>query len=409
MKKIGILAIALFAGVAAMAQESVVKEAEHILKGSSPDYAAALKAIQPALTDPSTAEQMNTWYVAGKAAMGIYDEAYKKQAMGQEVPADQLKQAGQALYDSYKYYRKAMTLDSIPDAKGKIKPKKTKEMLSNIAGHYGDFLNAGLFLYNTQDYPAAYEAWNVYTTLPENPIFNGKAPVAQPDSVVGQILFYQGTAALLSKEYKQAMDAYSKAIDKNYTPVEVYLYGGEAARLAEDENALLDFCKKGYEKYGTQDAQFIGQLINHELEKSNFDNAFKLVDEALAKTDPTSPMYSQLLTIRGIVNEQNNNIDAAKADFEKSVAVDPSNAKSHFGLGRLRFNAALTASNSIDTALPQELKDQFLAAIDELKAAYNLDNTLTQIPAVIFQAYYILGAGYEEDAKEWQSIAGIQL
>ena len=408
MKKFGILAAALFTSVAVMAQESVVKVVERQLKAAKPDNTAALKAIQPALTNAETANQMMPWYLAGKAAMGVYDDTYLQYQMGNQLSPAQQQAAGQALLDSYNYYVKAMHLDSLPNEKGKIKPKKAKGMIDKLSGHYSDYLNAGLWLYNAQQYPAAYEAWNIYTTMPENALLGDKKPTAQPDSIVGQICFYQGNAALITKDAKAAMKSYARAMDKGYNDIQVYTYGAEAAREAGDTIAMLDMLHKGYDKFGTQDVNLIGQLINYELDHNNLDNAMKLVNDAIAKSDNSKPdMLSQLYYIRGFIAEQNKDLAAARADFEKCVQVDPNNASGYWGLGRLKYNAAFEKSQQITTAIPQEVKDEFLLAIQDLKKSYELDPKQANIPSVIFQAYYILGNGYEEDAKYWQGVAGI--
>ena len=70
MKKV-LLTSALFLSVCALsAQESVVKQAK-----SESDPVKAAKIIAPALKDPSTANNPETWKIAGDIQKKIYDEA----------------------------------------------------------------------------------------------------------------------------------------------------------------------------------------------------------------------------------------------------------------------------------------------------------------------------------------------
>ena len=136
MKKISILGVCLLTGLAAMAQVSLVKDVEHTLKGSSPDFQKGLNDVQPALTNSETAGTMMPWYLAGKAGFGLYDNLYVQESLGATLTPDQKKTAGHALVDGYNYYFKALHLDSVPNEKGKIKPKKSKEILKAMASNY---------------------------------------------------------------------------------------------------------------------------------------------------------------------------------------------------------------------------------------------------------------------------------
>lgn len=169
MKKIILLGIGLIAGMAAMAQESLVKDVEHQLKSSNPDYVKALKDIQPALTNPESANNVRTWMVAADAALGCYDNVFDAIALNQSPDNAYIIQGSKALVDVYNYLFQALKLDSIPDAKGKVKAKESKKILKRIADRYPQLRNAGAFLYDAQDYEDAYEAWELYVQLPQMP------------------------------------------------------------------------------------------------------------------------------------------------------------------------------------------------------------------------------------------------
>lgn len=109
MKKFSIFAVCLMAAGAALAQQQVVKDVEHMLKESKPDYAAALKAIKPALTDPATANTFMPWMLAGQAGFGQYDQVFLMESMGNAQNGDTKNAAGQALVDGFNAYIKALS------------------------------------------------------------------------------------------------------------------------------------------------------------------------------------------------------------------------------------------------------------------------------------------------------------
>lgn len=408
MKKISILGVCLLTGISAMGQASLVKDVERQLKGSNPDNAKAMEAIQPALTNPETSNTMMPWYLAGKAGFGIYDDAFLQQSLGNELKGEQKVAAGKGLLDGYNYYIKALHLDSLPDEKGKVKPKKSKEIISQLVGAYPHFRNAGVFLFDNQKYDEAYDAWEVYVNLPNNPLLGNKAPKADPDTIVGQIIFYQGVAALSNNQSQKALDKMRQVIPTGFNNIYVYTYGTEAARRLGDTASMLEFAQNGYEKYGTEDVSLIGQLINAKLEARDYPAAFDLVSQAIEKTDPSNvSMISQLYDIRGVIYEQDGKIEAAINDFNKAIDVNPNAAKAYYDRGRMKFNSALEKADQSNDTISDEIKNQFLSAIEDFKKAYELDDTMSQIPGNIYLAYYKLGAGYESDANLWKSLSGM--
>ncbi len=408
MKKISILGVCLMACFSAIAQTNLVKDVERQLKDANPDYAAALKAIQPTFTNPETSGTMMPWYLAGKAGFGLYDQLFIQEQMGQPLSPEQKKQAGHAIIDGYNYYFKALHLDSIPDAKGKIKPKKSKEILKLLGGNYAQLRNAGIFLFDSKDYNGAYDAWELYATLPSNPLLGDKAPVADPDTIVGQIKFYQAIAMLTADDNKRALEKIQQVIPTGYTTIDVYRYGVEAARRLDDSVAMLDLAQKGYELYGTDDISFIGQLINEKLGRSDYQSCFTLVNEAIGATsEANSDMLSQLYDIRGYINEQDGKNEQSMADFQKAIDLNPKYAKAYFDLGRMYNNMALKKAEEIGgDVLSEELKTEFLKAAELFEKAYDLDSNMTQIPGALYRLYYKLGAGYEMQTNDWKAISG---
>ena len=74
MKKVLFTVALMFGAMTASAQLSVVKEAKGMMKK---DPAAAAQAIEAALTNPETANDPNTWQVAGDIQKVIYDAEYE--------------------------------------------------------------------------------------------------------------------------------------------------------------------------------------------------------------------------------------------------------------------------------------------------------------------------------------------
>lgn len=121
---------------------------------------------------------------------------------------------------------KSLHLDSVPeldkngqpkldkDGTQKYKTKYSKDIVGLISAHYNDFSNVASEFYNQKDFKKAFEAWDVFTTLPKT-TFLGKSTPVVPDSVIGQVQFYQGIAAWQDNDNKKAIESFQKALFKN--------------------------------------------------------------------------------------------------------------------------------------------------------------------------------------------------
>lgn len=409
MKKFSLLGLCLFGAFALSAQTSVVKDVEQALKAGKPDYAAALKQIKPALTDEATKNDPLAWKLAGQAGVGIYDELYLKEQLGNQLTDDEKKQAGYGLLECYNDYLTAIPLDQQPDKKGVMKPGKlTKGMIKTLNENYAQLQTAGILLFQAGDNQGAYDAWEMFVTVPTNPVLGENAPKALPDTVVGQMMYYQMLAALMANRNDLALAKVEPTINSGYSNPEVYVYGLEAARRQNDSIAMVDIAKRGYEKYGTANITFIGELINDHLNRNDFKGCEAMVSEALAATPDTSvAIKSQLYDILGVVYEQENNEAAAVENFNKAIELNPENGKNYYDLARIVYNQAVRLDESAESEEQRvkEVNPKLLEAAKLFEKAYSLDSdNLTGIPNILYRLYYRLGDGYQDEASKWENM-----
>lgn len=413
MKKISLAGMCLLAGITASAQTSLVKEVERTIKGDY-DYTTVINNLAPAFENEETKSAAHTYYVAGKAGINNYGKAKIKMQLNQLTDSKEKRTAALSLKDAYGYYTKALPLDSVPDAKGKIKTKYSKDMVKDMVASYADMRDAGVLLFEEREYPAAYEAWELYTTvMPSNPVLKANKLVTDPDTIVAQILFYQGVAALsageqdpnVADEYnRKAVETMKRAATvKDYNNIDVFRYGIEAARRVNDSIAMLDLAQAGYNKYGSSDISFIGQIINSRLAAKDYAACYSLLNEAIENTTDNA-MRSQLEDVLGFVYEQEEKFADAETAFNKAIELNPQAAKPYFDLGRVIYNQALRLDENADDATrANTINPQLLKAAELFEKAYDLNKEeMTQIPSILYRLYYRLGAGYEEQASKWE-------
>lgn len=342
MKRIIFAALTLAAASAAFAQADVVKAAERAMKEGK-DAADVVAAITPAFTNPETAGLAQTWFIPGKASYAEYDKLLGLKSFNRLPEGGDLKM-GHLLIQGYDYFAKAFPLDSVPNAKGQKKPKYSKEMVNTLTGHFNDYVDAGATLYNGQDYSGAYRAWDIFTSMPQNPALAGKL-TQHADSVYGEILFNMGIAAWQTDSLDQALGAFMKAKDKGYRKKNLYDYAISIASQLGRNDTVLALSQAALPLYGQESDLYIRQIINYYLQAKDFDRAFAILNDAIA----AEPDNAQYYVIQGVLYENQEKKDDAIAAYRRAIELDADNADALFNLGRQLCDKAFVAADAAPT------------------------------------------------------------
>lgn len=381
MKKISLMSVCLLSAAAAVAQVSVVKDAERALKAKIADYPKQVEVLKGAFTNPETAESAYPYFVAGDNAYKYFDNQQAMMQMGQNVDK---KAMGHAIIDGYGFLLEALKRDTIVDAKGKTKVKYSKDAVKQINAHYKDFNNAGILLWEVQDYQGAIDAWELVFTAPYEPVLGANAPAVEPDSISNIIAFNQGLAAYNLEDWERTLQSFDRSIKLGNTSKNVFDYALAAAyRMPEDQrNALMaHYSELAYPIYGAEDNQYIGYIINEKLQAGKFDEARTMIDQYI-KADPENAQLYYILGILIESNEKNANAEEeAFPIFEKCIALNPEHAQAYMQLGYLTYRRAEKmdeGSQSLSAAeynkkRENEIDPVLRKAADYLEKAYQYD------------------------------------
>ncbi len=368
-------AAAIMMAFGASAQMSLVKDlAKKAASGNLNDLATVLEQIEPALTNPESAKDVLTWYTAGKAAFGLYDELYKMKLMGQPVEDDMM---SQALSAGYEFYQTALPLDTIvemdkngmpklnKDGSKKVKTKYSKDIIGALTSHMGDIANAGNIFLQASDWENAANAFGNYADIASSPfaIANG---VAAPDSTLSQVRFFQGYSQYQIQHFAEAYENFTKARKLGYT-----------------DNNIVDF-----------QTSSLANMVQAMLDKEEFEKAYAFIDNAL-KGDP---MNGTLHDIKGFTVELKEGVDAALPFYRKAVEVAPDYANAHFDVGRCLYLQAQKIiddnPNATNKELIPKIKPIYDEAIPFLKKASELnpdDNKAKNVLDDILYKFEVMG------------------
>lgn len=398
MKKVSILGLCLLAIGSASAQKSLVKEVERNLKSNPASYPEQMNRLAPAFTNAETASDPQTWVIAGKAAYAFYDQQSVFAQMGKDVNKKNL---GLSVLQGYDYFCKALPLDSVPDNKGKVKPKYSKEIVKQVANHYSDFNNAALFLWEAEDYANAVKVWEAYVSIPEVPAFKD-AIKAQPDTIIAETLYNMGIGNSLTQNNEAALDCFKRSIAKGYTKKNTFDYAISAASQLNNLQEMADLAEQAYALYGKEDSRYIGYMINNLIDKKDFAKADALLDEYIAN----DPNNAQLYFVKGVLCDSEGKEDEAIANLKKSIEIDGNNTSALFNYGykiyqkacNIDQNESANMSNAEYNKFRAEKVDPMLKeSATYLEKVLTLDETMSDARQVLRSIYYNLND--EENLK----------
>ncbi len=395
MKRISLIALAAGLAFCASAQQNVVKEAERALKAGR-SYNDVLNIINPALTNPETAESSDTWMIPGKAAFDQYDkQVANKQLHMFKEPKDTINH-DMLLLPAYEHYMKALSVDTVYDKKGKPKAKNSGKIINALAGHLNDYYNAGAELYNYKKFDDAYKAFGVFITLCQRPEFKkaiSNNPMAN-DSVVSNTAFNQGICAWQTENFENALEAFIKAKNLGYNKKQVYDFALAVAQSAGKNDTLFALAQEALPLYGKEDSQYIRQIANHFLQTKEFDKAFWAINKAI-EDDPGNAQY---YVVKGVISEFSGDLENGIKSYAEAYKIDDKNAEAAYNYGRSLCEKAFKLGDSAPTTqaeyeifLNEKIKPLFNQAIPLLEAAYNLDPDNSDVLKYLENAYYNLG------------------
>lgn len=356
MNKILTLALCLTAVGSMSAQKATVDQAKK-LTGKIDKVGEARALLKDAMSNPETANDVFTYYVAGNVEFGAFDEAFKKRAINPNDPAINLIDMGNQLVNGYNWYLKAFPLDSVPNEKGQIKPKYSKDMAGKISGHHADYFQYGGELYNNKHYyPEAYNAFMIYGDMPSQP-WAAKELKAVPDTTLALAYYYAGIGAFSGDALPDAVKAFKKARQKGITDPQSLIYEiatwqnlmqRDSTLEAQGKAEIESIAKDGYNRFGIKNPLFINSLCQTLVDNEKYDDALALANEQMNKT-PDQPF---LYALRAWIYDRKGNSDAALADYTKGASYPNADAETLIRASKKLFQRGVDLWNAINGPEP---------------------------------------------------------
>lgn len=366
MKKSLILAVVVLMGTSCFAQKNpLVKKAKSYAMAETPDFTAARATIEEAIEAVPTAE---TYYWAGMIGFQEMTQENYNQMMGKGI--NQAK-AGQAVEESYAYWLKADELAQVPvlNKKGvevptdpKMRGNISKKMLEYYKNQ--ELVKYGIYLNEQRDFAGAYQAFKLHTDMPDLTMMqDAKIQKEMPrDTTYEQYKYYAAIFALQAEMHEEAVAVLESMKDGEYEAVSVNQFLYQEYVTLKDTAKFVQTLQDAIVRFPGE-PWFLQNLINYYI----FSGQEQTAVEYLAKAIEREPNVAQYHHIKGNLDENLGNYDAALADFDEALRCDPNLADAMAGKGRVYYNQAVKLNEA--AALIQD-NNAYKKALDEMNGVF---------------------------------------
>ena len=405
MKKV-LFTVALLAGAfAASAQVSVVKEAKAMKK----DPAAAAKVLEAALTNPETANDPNTWQLAGDLQKAIYDEENMKMYLpGGQADMPKMYNAMLKMFD---YYLKCDEVELAGVANGTVKKaklrKKNQETLLKVRPNLA---NGGVEAFNVNNYEEAQKYFGLFVDVVENPMFADQAAVLKADTLNSLYANYATMAAGL-RDPKDVASVIKYGTIGKENPSEGWralMFMAEVYGDKEQGDSIkwLETIKEGAQRFPEQDF-FVGNIMDYYLQRGMVDEGLAQIDQLIAANEKPYFLY-----VKGVLLYEKKDYAAANVALDKVIAAGGDlAAEAYAKKGDIYFfpaqkiveeNSALSIDDPKYNANEAKIKEAYEQAKPFYEKAKELEPDNQQIwGQMLLRIYWTLNkAEYEALEKE---------
>lgn len=271
MKKILLTAGLCMFVTLSFAQKKAVKEAKSSL--NSKNFTEARTLLAPALTDPETATDPETWKVAGDIENTSFEQERNNQMFQKDFNEPVMYEA---LMATYRPYIIADSLGQIPDDKGKVKNKFRKDITSKMLANQAYFINGGVYYNDKKEYAKAADYFYTYWQIPSLEMFQDEKDNAinTNDSTFQTIKYYAVICAIQAEEHNKAIKMLDKIKSEPFTKNSTYQESDVYELLASEYDAIGDsvqyiaLLEEGSNKYPSNQ-YFLPNLINQYIKQKN--------------------------------------------------------------------------------------------------------------------------------------------
>lgn len=345
MKKIMIMALMAAAATTAFAQDDLVKEAKNLCGKGEFDKAA--EVLTPALTSAATTDKAKAWNQMvdiqyGKFT-GIQTTDMENKVKQIQAPYDTLGMH-KACAESFIAALKCDEFDRQPNEKGKVKIRFRQANQQRMQNVRLSLINAGQYMYKVKDLANAFKYWALYVDSSSDPFFEGIDMTK--DQYRSEIAYYAALAAYFQKDYPNAekyADIAAQDPEKANDANEILLFAAkENMKTPADSAAYLKRIKDLHQAK-PEEERYFNLLMDYYTHKNDMNALKAWAEEEIAMNSQNKMAWA----LKGEVQMNNNEWDAAVESYKKAIEVDPEFVQCVFNAGVCLNSKAIALNDQL--------------------------------------------------------------
>jgi hypothetical protein len=371
MKKLLFIVFLLGGICATQAQKKAVNQATSAINLSTPDYVTAEKLIKEALVNNETMNDAITWYTAGRIYIKKYEDELNKRLLKQNFNEQLMYES---FFNAYNYWLKCLVLDKLPNAKGEVKPKYEKEILSKLKKYLGTLVEGGQYFYGLKKFETGFQYFDAYNRAVTSADLQSLNLSSDPNS---QKIPYSASLCAVNLDLKTAIQALELAKKTDFEKYKVYCMLYNAYKKDGQEEKYINLLKDGISLY-PDSAEFINEFTDNSILRKDADNASIFIQEVIAK----KPTYLLYIALGRLYQEVGKPEDLTKSAFQNAINKIPDADQANYYMGlyvvkiaeNIAFEAMSIKDNKIYQSKVHSANQTFLSAIPYFIKASEIRN-----------------------------------
>lgn len=322
------------------------KNARTALKNQSGQDAARdalLGALsRPGLSEPKRAE---IHYIAAQLEESLNAVENRKAYLRQAYDTARF---FNKLRDMYEQLRLCDSIDVLPDAKGRIRPRLHKRTNALRRRHCRNIFYGGRYYLSHKDYAAAYPFFDAYSTY---------VPTEGSDTLLSQAVVWATMSAFLTDNYAATIKHVDRAIACTDSSTASVLHEYKVRSFAKlgDEQAWVEALETGVARYPEHDYFFV-QLADWYHGRRDFARERLLADRLIAHTGGRAIHY--YAKSKSFLAEENYTACIAQADSTIACQADFVDAYYNKGISFLNMAVISAETSCKDATDPRYAADK---------------------------------------------------
>lgn len=259
------------------------------------------------------------------------------------------------LRDMHEQLRLCDSIDCLPDAKGKVRPRMQKKTQALRLKHRRNIFGGGKFYLAKQNYAAAYPFFDIYCTYKAQPD-EGKA-AANADTLLSQAELWATLSAFLSDNWAGTVKHTDAAIPHtdSLTAAVLQEYKIRAYAKMGNDSAWVDALKQGVRNYPQHDYYFV-QLADWYHAQKRYDEERSLADDLIRRTGGEAIHY--YAKSKSYLAEDEYELCILYSDSTIALKDDFSDAYYNKGISYLNMAVVVQETSCRDAGDPQYAEDR---------------------------------------------------